>query len=56
MKTKVLIGALVGAATAAAIYYIRKFRANQAEKSEPVKKSHHLTNAFARAKSQAVPY
>jgi hypothetical protein len=50
MKTKVLIAALVTVATASGIYFYRRWMANKNQKSQPIKKNHHLTKAFARAK------
>jgi hypothetical protein len=50
MKTKIAIAGLV--LTAIAVYFIRR-RPSKAE-AEPVKKSHHLTSAFSKAKTVAV--
>ena len=47
MKTKVTIVALV--VTAIAVYFIRR-RTRKEEEYVPVKKSHHLTDAFSKAK------
>jgi hypothetical protein len=53
MKTKVLIAALVTVATASGVYFYRKWMAKKNAKSQPIKKNHHLTKAFARAKGYA---
>ena len=47
MKTKVTVLALV--VTAIAVYFI-KIRSRKEEAYVPVKKSHHLTDAFSKAK------
>ena len=47
MKTKVAIVGLV--ITAIALYFI-KIRSRKEEEYVPVKKSHHLTEAFSKAK------
>ncbi|MGZ8536942.1 MAG: hypothetical protein ACXWV9_01705 [Flavisolibacter sp.] len=47
MKTKVAIVGLV--VTAIALYFIKR-RSRKEEEYVPVKKSHHLTDAFSKAK------
>ena len=54
MKTKVIIAALVTVATASGIYFYKKWLAKKNVKSQPIKKNHHLTRAFARAKDHAL--
>ena len=53
-KTAIITGALVAAASAAAVYFIRKYR-NRRNETPAVKRSHHLTQAFARAKGYSNP-
>jgi hypothetical protein len=53
MKTRLMIAAFAAIAGAAGIYLIRRFRARR-NHPEPVKKNHHLTKAFARAKNYTV--
>lgn len=53
MKTKVLIAGLVAVASAAVVYYLRKRKMDAVENTR-VKKSHHLTSAFARAKQESM--
>jgi hypothetical protein len=50
MKTKIAIAGL--ALTAIALYFFRK--RSPKNEQQPVKKSHHLTNAFSKAKNVAV--
>jgi hypothetical protein len=50
MKTKSIVAGLVALASALTTYYIIK-RRNR--KPEPVQKTHHLTEVFARAKTHA---
>jgi hypothetical protein len=51
MKTKVIVAGLVTLAAAAATYFILKKR-NKKE-NEPLKKSHHVTDVFSKAKEYA---
>jgi hypothetical protein len=48
MKTKVTIVALV--VTAIAVYFIKRRTRKEEMEYVPVKKSHHLTDAFSKAK------
>ncbi len=52
MKTKTVIAALVAAAAGLAVYFFIKKR-NKGYEEDPVKKTHHLTEAFVRAKEYA---
>jgi len=51
MKTKAIIAGLVALAAALTTYYIVKRKTKKT--AEPVKRSHHLTNVFSKAKTYA---